>query len=123
MTTKTIDIGKGYRVTVDAADWSDLVDRPFYAVERKGQVLARRSMTLAEVQAAGQRRTVLMAQSMLGVPQDTYIDFIDGDSLNLSRANLRILTTREMCVRERDIRALTLTNEAACLAPTLEGGA
>jgi len=106
--SKEIKIGNGQSILVRDADHEYMSSFKWYAVrQRDGSVIARRSMTEKEVaNNGGVRRTVLAAQFVHGVPQETIIDFADGDGLNLLPENLRILTVRQQSVRDRGLRSL-----------------
>tara|TARA_R110000744_G_scaffold170162_1_gene288270 strand:- start:70 stop:453 length:384 start_codon:yes stop_codon:yes gene_type:complete len=106
--SKEIKIGNGQSILVRDADYAHAASFKWYAVsQRDGGVIARRSMTEKEVaENGGVRRTVLAAQFVHGVPQDTILDFIDGDGTNLLPENIRILTVRQQSVRDRGLRSL-----------------
>lgn len=65
--------------------------------------------TAAEVRARGGRmkRTLLLHRLLTDAPAGMFVDHIDGDILNNSRANLRVCTRQQNQAKNRSARGVT----------------
>lgn len=89
--TKTIPLAKGHSTTVDDEDYDDLVLYKWRCtIWKDGTVNACRVK-----REDGKQRTVLMHREITKAPDGKVVDHKDGDTLNNTRANLRVCTKSE----------------------------
>jgi hypothetical protein len=89
-TTKEILLTKGQVAIVDEADFEWLSQWKWQSMKPHHIWYARRTVT-----PHGKSSTVYMHREILRVASDVYVDHIDGNGLNNTRANLRAATRSE----------------------------
>jgi hypothetical protein len=83
---KTIELTQGQSAAVDDADYGALSEHLWHAKKRGGKWYAVRN-----VKVDGRWTKLAMHRVVAGTPQGMETDHVDGDSLNNTRANLRIV--------------------------------
>lgn len=78
----------GCMVTIDEADWVTVKNYRWFACRRKGSFTRY-------VQAIVDGKMTYLHRLLMSPTADQVIDHIDGNALNNSRANLRIVTQSE----------------------------
>jgi hypothetical protein len=83
MCSARIPLTQGLCATVDEGDADALLAHKWHAHKAYRTFYAHRS-------ASGSPRTILMHRQIIGAPEGTVVDHIDGDGLNNRRSNLRL---------------------------------
>jgi hypothetical protein len=84
-----VPLGKGKEAVIDATDvW--LVEHRNWSVTVHGY-----ARTAIESDKRPSGTAIFMHRFLIGAPKGTYVDHIDGDKLNNTRANLRLCTMAE----------------------------
>lgn len=92
---RTIELTKGFRATVDDLDYARLSSSKWHAWVKT------RSDGSKLVYA--QCNTGKMHRIILNAPRGVFVDHIDGDGLNNTRANLRLVTVGENNLNRRGV--------------------
>lgn len=88
---KLIYLTKGYTTQVDDIDFEQLNRFKWYAATSRSNTpiyAARKSGTKP-------RKNIYMHRLLLNAPQDREVDHIDGNGLNNTRGNIRLVTRRQ----------------------------
>lgn len=112
----TIELSKGYSTKIDLQDLEHVSKRSWLAVFQKhsGYVYAQASTS---VKINGKRKSInfRLSRYILGVgDRKIEVDHIDGDSLNNTRANLRLCTRGENMANLRKIKPASSLYKGVC---------
>jgi len=93
---KKIPLTQGKFALVDDEDYEWLSQWKWRALLIRGKPYAVRNLSSAEAKAAGKLRgSVYMHRAVVGNPDESYVDHINGCSLENSKANLRVCSNAE----------------------------
>lgn len=96
--TREIELTKGKTTLVSDEDYAELSQYKWMASRMRGKYYyAMRSVTIAPKK----RKTVLMHRVILNAGSGQCVDHIDGDGLNNTRNNLRLVTNQENVWNQR----------------------
>lgn len=94
---KEIPLTKGRIAIVDDEDYDQLMKHSWYArVKQSGKAYAIRN-----IQVNKHAKPMPMHVQLMTPPDGMIVDHIDGNTLNNTRANLRIVTWKENCFNKR----------------------
>ena len=89
----------GYIFTLDLAD-IDFIEKRSYHLSGSRKDIAGYVTYTKKCDDSGRCKPHYIARDIMSCPEDKIVDYVDGDPLNLRRANLRV-TNRQMDARNR----------------------
>jgi len=98
---KTIELTQGKVALVDDEDFEELNQYKWYAHKQKNAFYAIRNSKGAN------RTTIHMHRLIMGTPEGMQIDHIDGNGLDNTKSNLRIVTIRQNAQNRHEARSST----------------
>lgn len=100
---KIIKLKHNYETMVSDEDYEELSKYKWHVEKRKNTNYVKRSR-YAEL---GRQAVIGMHEQIMGTPDGMYTDHIDGNGLNNTRENLRIVTPRQNTQNRHSVRKKT----------------